>query len=85
MLKVNKTIKNKLNFFFFLNCSTEKLKANLMIYHPVWNSALQGKKERKHMLENYLPLLLNFCSSINCIIGIQVPEDYLYCKNQKHI
>lgn len=34
MLKVNKTIKNKLNFFFFLNCS-EKLKANLMIYHPV--------------------------------------------------
>lgn len=84
MLKVNKTIKNKLNFFFFLNCS-EKLKANLMIYHPVWNSALQGKKERKHMLENYLPLLLNFCSSINCIIGIKVPEDYLYCKNQKHI
>lgn len=34
MLKVNKTIKNKLNFFFFLNCS-EKLKANFMIYHPV--------------------------------------------------
>lgn len=76
MLKVNKTIKNKLKNFFFLNCS-ENLKVNLMIYHPVWNSALQGKKERKHMLENYLPLLLNFCSSINCIIGIKVPEDYL--------
>lgn len=76
MLKVNKTIKHKLKNFFFLNCS-ENLKVNLMIYHPVWNSALQGKKERKHMLENYLPLLLNFCSSINCIIGIKVPEDYL--------
>lgn len=56
-----------------------------MIYHPVWNSALQGKKERKHMLENYLPLLLNFCSSINCIIGIKVPEDYLLQESKSHL
>lgn len=56
-----------------------------MIYHPVWNSALQGIKERKHMLENYLPLLLNFCSSINCIIGIKVPEDYLLQESKSHL